>query len=304
MKLQQLTEIIEIANTGSFSQAARNLYASQPSLSRSVKQLEEEVGFQIFERTSRGVIPTPRGKHLLDRARAISGECEDILADCQNQKCGFRNTLHVASMQCRITSYLPPSVLKYVGTNTNVIMLNCANYAEIFNLVSTIQVDYALIQVLSTYIQSIKLKLRTMDIEYHPISRHKIAALIGPRNPLWTLESDCTEQLNPYTILSWATSKQEAKYNYAEALGFIHTALGNLQTNNPKVFFQTIHETSSVGLLAMEPHRFPSMCEYDDLHLIPITDCEIYSETAWIKLRRIPLSDIAFDSLMSTIPVL
>ena len=86
MKLQQLTEIIEIANTGSFSQAARNLYASQPSLSRSVKQLEEEVGFQIFERTSRGVIPTPRGKHLLDRARAISGECEDILADCQNQK--------------------------------------------------------------------------------------------------------------------------------------------------------------------------------------------------------------------------
>ena len=177
MKLQQLTEIIEIANTGSFSQAARNLYASQPSLSRSVKQLEEEVGFQIFERTSRGVIPTPRGQHLLDRARAISGECEDILADCQNQKCGFRNTLHVASMQCRITSYLPPSVLKYVGTNTNVIMLNCANYAEIFNLVSTIQVDYALIQVLSTYIQSIKLKLRTMDIEYHPISRHKIAAL-------------------------------------------------------------------------------------------------------------------------------
>ena len=115
-------------------------------------------------------------------------------------------------------------------------MLNCANYAEIFNLVSTIQVDYALIQVLSTYIQSIKLKLRTMDIEYHPISRHKIAALIGPRNPLWALESVCTEQLNPYTILSWATSKQEAKYNYAEALGFIHTALGNLQTNNPKVF--------------------------------------------------------------------
>ena len=58
LKLEQLSEIIQIANMGSFSEAARVLYISQPNLSRSVKQLEEELGFEIFVRKSDGVVLT------------------------------------------------------------------------------------------------------------------------------------------------------------------------------------------------------------------------------------------------------
>lgn len=55
MKLEQLRHIIEVSNTGSFSQAAKKLYMAQPNLSRSVKRLEEELGYSIFLRTSTGV---------------------------------------------------------------------------------------------------------------------------------------------------------------------------------------------------------------------------------------------------------
>ena len=58
MKLEQLSQVIEIADTGSFSEAARKLFITQPALSRSVKQLEQELGYEIFERNSSGVVLT------------------------------------------------------------------------------------------------------------------------------------------------------------------------------------------------------------------------------------------------------
>ena len=51
MRVEQFFYAIEIADTGSFSQAARNLYVSQPNLSHAVKQIEEQVGFPLFVRT-------------------------------------------------------------------------------------------------------------------------------------------------------------------------------------------------------------------------------------------------------------
>ena len=55
MKMSQVEMIVEIANAGSISQAAQNLYVSQPSLSKALQRFEQEVGAQIFERVSTGV---------------------------------------------------------------------------------------------------------------------------------------------------------------------------------------------------------------------------------------------------------
>lgn len=65
---------VEIADTGSFSQAARNLYVSQPNLSHAIKQLEQAAGFPLFVRTATGVVPTPEGADLIARFRILKGE--------------------------------------------------------------------------------------------------------------------------------------------------------------------------------------------------------------------------------------
>jgi DNA-binding transcriptional LysR family regulator len=53
---------VEIEKTGSISKAAENLFMAQPNLSKAIKELEENLNIKIFERTSRGVMPTLRGK--------------------------------------------------------------------------------------------------------------------------------------------------------------------------------------------------------------------------------------------------
>ena len=61
MTIQQCIYILEIHNTGSFSEAARKLFVAQSSLSTSVKCLEDELGIKIFERSKNGAVLTIEG---------------------------------------------------------------------------------------------------------------------------------------------------------------------------------------------------------------------------------------------------
>ena len=58
MNIQQLRYVVAIANSGTFREAAEKMYVSQPSLSISVRDLEKELGFKIFRRTSSGTFLT------------------------------------------------------------------------------------------------------------------------------------------------------------------------------------------------------------------------------------------------------
>jgi LysR family hca operon transcriptional activator len=70
MELRHLRYFIAVAETGSLTVAAeRRLYTSQPSLSRQIRDLEEEVGAELFNRSARGVELTAAGKAFLDHAR-------------------------------------------------------------------------------------------------------------------------------------------------------------------------------------------------------------------------------------------
>ena len=58
MNILHLRYAVEVASTGSINKAAENLYMNQPNLSRAIKELEENLGIAIFERTTRGMIVT------------------------------------------------------------------------------------------------------------------------------------------------------------------------------------------------------------------------------------------------------
>lgn len=74
MKFNQLRDIAAIAERGSLRAAARHLAVAQPALTRSVHQLERELGVPLFERRARGMILTPMGEALVRRANAVLSE--------------------------------------------------------------------------------------------------------------------------------------------------------------------------------------------------------------------------------------
>jgi DNA-binding transcriptional LysR family regulator len=74
-----LQTFLAVAKTGSFSKAARALTATQPTISRHVQQLEEQLGSKIFVRHSRGVKLTERGEQLFEQAQGVDAQIAALL---------------------------------------------------------------------------------------------------------------------------------------------------------------------------------------------------------------------------------
>jgi DNA-binding transcriptional LysR family regulator len=73
LKLRHLVIVLAIAEQGSLVRAAEELYLTQPALSRALREAEQAVGAPLFERTGRGMVPTPAGQVCLEHAKAIVG---------------------------------------------------------------------------------------------------------------------------------------------------------------------------------------------------------------------------------------
>ncbi len=78
MNTQYFKYAIEIERTRSITHAAENLYMGQPNLSRAMKELEDSLGFSIFERTAKGVVPTEKGEEFLMYAKNIVMQLENM----------------------------------------------------------------------------------------------------------------------------------------------------------------------------------------------------------------------------------
>lgn len=69
MTLMQLKYVVTVAEAGSMNEAARTLFISQPSLSASIRELEDEIGIAIFRRTNRGISVSEAGEEFIGYAR-------------------------------------------------------------------------------------------------------------------------------------------------------------------------------------------------------------------------------------------
>lgn len=97
MKLQQLRYLVAAAQYGSFRTAAQKLYVSQSSVSTAVKELEQELGVEIFNRTRRGISLTSDGVELLGHVKQLLAQADDIL-DYYSQNRENKLKLNVSSL--------------------------------------------------------------------------------------------------------------------------------------------------------------------------------------------------------------
>lgn len=141
MTLVQLEYLIAVEKFGNFSEAAKNCFVTQPTLSMQIQKLEEELGVIIFHRNKQPITPTHIGKKVIEQAKLIIKEKEKLYELLQAEKGNFSGTLRLAIIPT-ISSYLVPMFLsnftkKYpdveliideVTTDKVIIGLNKENY--------------------------------------------------------------------------------------------------------------------------------------------------------------------------------
>ena len=117
MELRQLEYFRQIADTHSFNEAARHLNMSQPPLSYQIHQLEEELGVQLFERTSKGVILTNAGEVLYERAGNLLDYADS--AKLEVTKAGKKRVLRIG-MTSTTTAVMMPFISTFAKKYPNV----------------------------------------------------------------------------------------------------------------------------------------------------------------------------------------
>ena len=78
MNLLHMKYAVEVARLGSLNKAAEALMTAQPNISRSIKELEADLGITIFQRSSKGMVLTPEGEEFVDYARDILHRIDKI----------------------------------------------------------------------------------------------------------------------------------------------------------------------------------------------------------------------------------
>lgn len=131
MTIKQLTYLIEIQNTGSFTAASKKLGVSQGVISQSIKDLESELGFKVFERTSKKLDITKRGFLTLTEAKKILNTCKDILSI---KKIDTPDSLKIRTFDFSpIIDTFNGFVKKYEHTKNTHLSLKISEYNDVIN---------------------------------------------------------------------------------------------------------------------------------------------------------------------------
>lgn len=111
---------INIAETSSLTRGSERSFLSVPAASNRIKNLEENLGIRLLERSPQGVTLTNAGKTYLQHARVILSQLEMLTGDLQQYTDGLKGQLRIQANTTAITEYLPPVLGEYLISHPDV----------------------------------------------------------------------------------------------------------------------------------------------------------------------------------------
>lgn len=191
MTLQQLRYVIAIDDYRSFGKAAEACGLTQSTLSLMVKKLEEELDVQIFDRDSHPVAPTEIGRKIIDQARIVLYNADQISDLTRSEKESLSGPLRIALISTT-APILIPSLFNYFGTHYPAISLQAEEMltSTIVDKLRKAEVDIGIIASPS----------QAADFLEIPLYHERFLAYISPDHPAYAEKEITPRQLFRYPV--------------------------------------------------------------------------------------------------------
>ena len=192
MEIRHLKYFVKIAETLNFSEAAKALYITQSTLSQQIRQLEQEVDAQLFERNNHNVRLTEAGEELLPYARQTlkaSQACLDRIQDLQQMLTGTLNIGVTFSFSPILTEALFAFIKLYPKVKINIFY---KPMAELMKMLEHDEVDFAL---------TFRPIEQNKEIESHFLFNNHLAVIVREDHPLAHKESVSIAELEQYDLV-------------------------------------------------------------------------------------------------------
>jgi DNA-binding transcriptional LysR family regulator len=198
VELRHLRYFIAVAEQLNFSRAAEELHTAQPSLSQQIRQLEREIGVELFDREGRRVALTAAGSAFLAEARALVARLNDAVERTRETARGLRGELRIAYAVSAMVSTLPTAIREYRLLHPDVrITLQALDPASVLAALQAHDVDAGV------YVTRGNLR-RYEEIVVRRIGSMTMAVVLPATHPLAGRRSISLDALAGETLIAFA----------------------------------------------------------------------------------------------------
>lgn len=217
MTLLQLKYIVKIVECGSMNEASHALYVSQPALSSSVKELENELGIEIFTRSSQGIALTVDGAEFLTYARQVLDQA-DLLEERYKHAKPRKQLCQVSTQHYMFAVEAFVEMINSIKSDEYEFTIRETRTRGIINQVANMQSEIGIIYLSDFNKDVIGKLLREKHLEFHPLFRAPLHVFISRNNPLASKKVITMEDLKPYPFIQYEQGEEGSFYFYEEAV--------------------------------------------------------------------------------------
>ena len=286
MTLQQLKYAIAIADNKSMNKAAAELFITQPSLSSTIKELENEIHIEIFSRSNRGIAITPEGEEFLGYARQMLDHYRLIEEKYVEQKRSKKKfSVSMQHYTFAVEAFI--EMAKEFGMEEYEFAVHETKTSEVIENVQMSKSEIGIIYKNEFNGKFIEKILREKDMEFVSLFDCKIYVYLSKNNPLAKKEIIEFEELQKYPCLSFEQGDNSSFY-FAEEV---------LSTNEYKQIIKADDRATLLNLMVgLNGYTLCSgiICSElngNDYAAVPLKTEERMT-IGYIKRKRMPLSQL------------
>jgi DNA-binding transcriptional LysR family regulator len=286
MTIQQLKYVIAIAECGSISMAAQRMFVAQSSVSKSVAELEKEMGITIFNRNNKGVYLSEDGTKFLSYARQVIEQTELLEREFKSAP-PPRRVFSVSSQHYAFVVNAFVELVKEYGEDKYEFTLRELKTAEIIEDVRTSRSDIGILFLSGFNREVIQHILSNEEMEFVKLFTAKPHVFVSWKNPLALKKKVTLEDLKAFPRLTYDQGIKNSFY-FAEELHITEESPKNIVVSDRATLFNLLiglnGYTIASGVLSSDLNG-------DDIVSIPLVSDE-YMDIGYITLKDKPLNGI------------
>lgn len=287
MRIQQLEYLEKIVEAGSINEAAKRLFLTQPSLSNAVKELENEMGIQIFQRSSGGISLTAEGREFMTYSKQILDQVNLMNERYKNGQ-QRKQSFSVSAQHYAFVVHAFVELIKSVNANEYQFTLRETETQNIFNDLAQFKSELGILYT-NGFNQKIMQRLfKENNLVFTPLFVAKPHIFVSRYNPLTSKSSVDLSDLEDYPYLSYEQGEVNSFYFSEEILSTLSHKKSIKVSDRATIFNLMVGlngYTISSGIIS-------SKLNDDKIVAIPLNvDDDI--TMGWLKHRQVELSPLA-----------
>ena len=217
MNITQLKYVLEIASSSSMREASTKLYVSQPALSASVRELEDELGILIFERTNKGIYLTDDGREFLTYAKKSVSQyeiLEDRYLSCDSDKEKFS----VSTQHYNFAIKAFTDLIKKFDPDKYIFSIHETKTKEVLDDVGSLKSEVGIISFSGSNESLIRKFFRDYQLDFVPLMQRETYVYVWKNHKFAGRKEISIDEMKEFPCVSFDQSSDDNFYLTEEAM--------------------------------------------------------------------------------------